>query len=131
LERRRGNAQIGVAVNDFDNNITKFVTRARVSYLLGIPQQELRSHLGSCGARWKRRRDVLHLRRNAADLSVRVFGAVETRYAINLSPSAVGINICSNTSIGEWMMRADQAMYSQKARRLSRSPEASPLLQTV
>ena len=42
MERRRGNAQIGVAVNDFNNNITKFVTRARVPYLLGIPQQELR-----------------------------------------------------------------------------------------
>ena len=63
MERRRGNAQIGVAVNDLNNNITKFLRRARVSYLLGIPQEELRRGgigIGSCGARWKRRRDVLH-----------------------------------------------------------------------
>ncbi len=57
--------------------------------------------------------------------------AAETRYAINLSLGAVRINICSNASIGEWMMRADQAMYAQKRRRLSRSPEPSAVLQTV
>jgi diguanylate cyclase (GGDEF)-like protein len=57
--------------------------------------------------------------------------AGETRYAINLSLGAVRINICSNASIGEWMVRADQAMYEQKRRRLSRLPEPSTILQTV
>jgi diguanylate cyclase (GGDEF)-like protein len=57
--------------------------------------------------------------------------AGETRYAINLSLGAVRINICSNASIGEWMVRADQAMYEQKRRRLSRPPERSTILQTV
>jgi diguanylate cyclase (GGDEF)-like protein len=56
--------------------------------------------------------------------------AVETRYAINLSLGAVRINICGNASIGEWMIRADQDMYSQKRRR-RRSPELSALHQTV
>ena len=56
--------------------------------------------------------------------------AGETRYAINLSLGAVRINICSNASIGEWMVRADQAMYEQKRRRLSRLPEPVPILQT-
>ena len=44
----------------------------------------------------------------------------ETRYTINLSLGAVRINLCSNASIGEWMVRADQAMYDQKRRRPSR-----------
>jgi diguanylate cyclase (GGDEF)-like protein len=57
--------------------------------------------------------------------------AGETRYAINLSLGAVRINICSNASIGEWMVRADQAMYEQKRRRRSRLPEPSTILQTV
>jgi len=57
--------------------------------------------------------------------------AGETRYAINLSLGAVRINICSNASIGEWMVRADQAMYEQKRRRLSRLPEPSGILQTT
>jgi diguanylate cyclase (GGDEF)-like protein len=57
--------------------------------------------------------------------------AGEPRYAINLSLGAVRINICSNASIGEWMMRADQAMYEQKRHRLSRSPESAAPLQTV
>jgi diguanylate cyclase (GGDEF)-like protein len=57
--------------------------------------------------------------------------AVETRYAINLSLGAVRINICSNTSIGEWMARADQAMYEQKRRRLSRLLEPVTVLQTT
>jgi diguanylate cyclase (GGDEF)-like protein len=57
--------------------------------------------------------------------------AGETRYAINLSLGAVRINICSNASIGEWMVRADQAMYEQKRRRLGRPPEPSTILQTV
>lgn len=41
-ERRQGNARIGVAMNDLNNDVPKFVTQARVSYLLGIPQEELR-----------------------------------------------------------------------------------------
>jgi hypothetical protein len=42
---------------------------------------------------------------------------------------AVRINICSNASIGEWMVRADQAMYEQKRRRLTRIPESAAVLQ--
>jgi diguanylate cyclase (GGDEF)-like protein len=57
--------------------------------------------------------------------------AGETRYAINLSLGAVRINICSNASIGEWMVRADQAMYEQKRRRVSRLPEPATILQTI
>jgi diguanylate cyclase (GGDEF)-like protein len=57
--------------------------------------------------------------------------AGETRYAINLSLGAVRINICSNASIGEWMVRADQAMYEQKRRRLSRLPEPVTILQAI
>lgn len=57
--------------------------------------------------------------------------AGETRYAINLSLGAVRINICSNASIGEWMVRADQAMYEQKKRRLSRLSESGAVLQTI
>jgi len=55
--------------------------------------------------------------------------AGETRYTINLSLGAVRINICSSASIGEWMVRADQAMYEQKRRRLSRLPEPATILQ--
>jgi diguanylate cyclase (GGDEF)-like protein len=55
--------------------------------------------------------------------------AGETRYAINLSLGAVRINICSSASIGEWMVRADQAMYEQKRRRLCRLPEPATVLQ--
>jgi hypothetical protein len=29
-------------VNDLNNNVPKFVTQARASYLLGIPQEDLR-----------------------------------------------------------------------------------------
>jgi hypothetical protein len=36
------NAQIGVVVNDLNNEVPKYVTQARASYLLGIPQEELR-----------------------------------------------------------------------------------------
>ncbi|HET6931013.1 MAG TPA: GGDEF domain-containing protein [Candidatus Acidoferrum sp.] len=57
--------------------------------------------------------------------------AGETRYAINLSLGAVRINICSNASIGEWMVRADQAMYEQKRRRQSRPSEPVSILQPV
>jgi diguanylate cyclase (GGDEF)-like protein len=53
----------------------------------------------------------------------------ETRFAINLSLGAVRINICSNASIGEWMVRADQAMYEQKRRRFTRPPEPAPVTQ--
>jgi len=56
--------------------------------------------------------------------------ARETRYAINLSLGAVRINICSNASIGEWMVRADKAMYEQKGRRLNRLSEPAIVLQT-
>src|SRR5882757_3803959 len=56
--------------------------------------------------------------------------AGETRYTINLSLGAVRINICSSASIGEWMVRADQAMYEQKRRRLSRLPEPATVLQS-
>ena len=57
--------------------------------------------------------------------------AGETRYAINISLGAVRINICSNASIGEWMVRADQAMYEQKRHRPSRVPESAAVLQTI
>ncbi|HWO38624.1 MAG TPA: GGDEF domain-containing protein [Candidatus Acidoferrum sp.] len=57
--------------------------------------------------------------------------AGETRYGINLSLGAVRINICSNASIGEWMVRADQAMYEQKRRRLNRLSEPGAVLQTI
>jgi diguanylate cyclase (GGDEF)-like protein len=56
--------------------------------------------------------------------------AGETRYSMNLSLGAVRINICSNASIGEWMVRADQAMYEQKRRRVGRIPEPAAVLQT-
>jgi len=56
--------------------------------------------------------------------------AGETRYTITLSLGAVRINICSSASIGEWMVRADQAMYEQKRRRLSRLPEQATVLQS-
>jgi diguanylate cyclase (GGDEF)-like protein len=55
----------------------------------------------------------------------------ETRYSVNLSLGAVRINLCSSASIGEWMVRADQAMYEQKRRRLSRLPEPATTLQTI
>lgn len=57
--------------------------------------------------------------------------AGETRYAINFSLGAVRIDICSNASIGEWMVRADQAMYEQKRRRLSRLSKPASVLQPV
>jgi len=57
--------------------------------------------------------------------------AGEARYMINLSLGAVRINICSNASIGEWMVRADQAMYEQKRRRLTRLPEPLGILQAT
>jgi diguanylate cyclase (GGDEF)-like protein len=53
----------------------------------------------------------------------------ETRFALNLSLGAVRINICSNASIGEWMVRADQAMYEQKRRRFIRPPKPAPVTQ--
>jgi diguanylate cyclase (GGDEF)-like protein len=56
--------------------------------------------------------------------------AGENRYAINLSLGAVRINTCSNASIGEWMVRADQAMYEQKRRRSNRLSEPAIILQT-
>jgi len=56
--------------------------------------------------------------------------AGENRYAINLSLGAVRINTCSNASIGEWMVRADQAMYEQKRRRSNRLSESAIVLQT-
>ncbi len=65
--------------------------------------------------------------RLAEDL--KTVSAGETRYGINLSLGAVRINICSNASIGEWMVRADQAMYEQKRRRPSRIPQPATLLQ--
>jgi len=65
--------------------------------------------------------------RLAEDL--KTVSAGETRYAINLSLGAVRINICSNASIGEWMVRADQAMYEQKRRRPSRIPQPAAVLQ--
>jgi len=61
---------------------------------------------------------------------LRSVSAGESRYTLNLSLGAVRINICSNASIGEWMVRADQAMYEQKRRRLSRLPEPVAALQT-
>ncbi|HEV8074665.1 MAG TPA: GGDEF domain-containing protein [Candidatus Acidoferrum sp.] len=62
---------------------------------------------------------------------LKAVSAGETRYAINLSLGAVRINICSNASIGEWMVRADQAMYEQKRRRLGRLPEPATVLQAI
>jgi diguanylate cyclase (GGDEF)-like protein len=56
--------------------------------------------------------------------------AGETRYVLKLSLGAVRINICSSASIGDWMVRADQAMYEQKRRRLSGLPEPAVVLQT-
>jgi diguanylate cyclase (GGDEF)-like protein len=53
----------------------------------------------------------------------------ETRFAINLSLGAVRINLCSNASIGEWMVRADQAMYEQKRRRFNRQHEPEQVSQ--
>ncbi len=61
---------------------------------------------------------------------LRSVSASESRYTLNLSMGAVRINICSDASIGEWMVRADQAMYEQKRRRLSRMPEPAAVLQT-
>jgi diguanylate cyclase (GGDEF)-like protein len=60
---------------------------------------------------------------------LRSVSAGETRYALNLSLGAVRINICSSASIGDWMVRADQAMYEQKRRRLSRVREPEAILQ--
>jgi diguanylate cyclase (GGDEF)-like protein len=60
---------------------------------------------------------------------LRSVSAGESRYTINLSLGAVRINICSNASIGEWMVRADQAMYEQKRRRLSRLSDPAAVLQ--
>jgi diguanylate cyclase (GGDEF)-like protein len=57
--------------------------------------------------------------------------AAEARYAINLSLGAVRINNCSNASIGEWMVSADQAMYEQKRRRSNRQPEPAAIIQNV
>jgi hypothetical protein len=34
--------RLGEAVNDLNNDVPKFVTQARASYLLGIPQEDLR-----------------------------------------------------------------------------------------
>ena len=65
--------------------------------------------------------------RLAEDL--KTVSASETRYAINLSLGAVRINICSNASIGEWMVRADQAMYEQKRRRFTRPTEPALVAQ--
>jgi diguanylate cyclase (GGDEF)-like protein len=62
---------------------------------------------------------------------LKAVNAAETRYAIDLSLGAVRINIRSDASIGEWMVRADQAMYEQKRRRLSRPPAPATLLQTT
>src|SRR5882724_126472 len=53
----------------------------------------------------------------------------ETRFALNLSLGAVRINNCSNASIGEWMVRADQAMYEQKRRRFTRPTEPALVAQ--
>jgi diguanylate cyclase (GGDEF)-like protein len=61
---------------------------------------------------------------------LRSVSASESRYTLNLSLGAVRINTCSNASIGEWMVRADQAMYEQKRRRLSRLSEPATALQT-
>ena len=42
-ERRKGKgADWGEAVNNLANDVPKFVTRARASYLLGIPGEDLR-----------------------------------------------------------------------------------------
>ena len=59
---------------------------------------------------------------------LRSVSAGETRYTLNLSLGAVRINICSSASIGEWMVRADQAMYEQKRRRLNRPSEPATIL---
>jgi diguanylate cyclase (GGDEF)-like protein len=67
--------------------------------------------------------------RLAEDLKIVSSG--ETRFAINLSLGAVRINTCSNASIGEWMVRADQAMYEQKRRRFTRPPESPTVTQVV
>jgi diguanylate cyclase (GGDEF)-like protein len=55
----------------------------------------------------------------------------ETRFALNLSLGAVRINICSNASIGEWMVRADQAMYEQKRRRFIRPPKPASVTEVT
>jgi hypothetical protein len=34
--------RLGEAVNDLNNDVPKFVTQARASFLLGIPQEDLR-----------------------------------------------------------------------------------------
>jgi len=57
--------------------------------------------------------------------------AGETRYVLQFSLGAVRINAGSNASIGEWMVRADQAMYEQKRHRTSRLPHAVSTLQTI
>jgi|HubBroStandDraft_6_1064221.scaffolds.fasta_scaffold60050_4 hypothetical protein len=42
-KRRHSNcAEWEEAMNDLNNDVPKFVTRARASYLLGIPQEDLR-----------------------------------------------------------------------------------------
>jgi hypothetical protein len=38
----RATAQMEEAMKDLNNDVPKFVTRARASYLLGIPQEDLR-----------------------------------------------------------------------------------------
>jgi hypothetical protein len=35
-------SRLGEAVNDLSNDVPKFVTQARASFLLGIPQKDLR-----------------------------------------------------------------------------------------
>src|SRR6266849_5976669 len=40
--RQRSRADCGEAVNDLTNEVPKFVTQARASFLLGIPEAELR-----------------------------------------------------------------------------------------
>jgi len=40
--RQRSRADCGEAVNDLTNEVPKFVTQARASFLLGIPETELR-----------------------------------------------------------------------------------------
>lgn len=63
--------------------------------------------------------------RLAEDLKTVSLG--ETRFALNFSLGAVRINIYSNASIGEWMVRADQAMYEQKRRRFTLPPAPAPV----
>jgi hypothetical protein len=42
-EGRQGDrAELGEAMNDLNNDVPKFVTQARASYMLGIPEGELR-----------------------------------------------------------------------------------------